>query len=599
MEFSEFAAELQRATIVFIMMKALRRHKDWLMIVIAVLAIPFVFYFVQRPDYGAMRSDQFARMYDRNVSMLEAQQIARLLSLAQALGMSEFVQTLAGGSGLNQNQVAVQFIINLLVLRHEAGRLGLRPDGSEIADVVRKLPAFQSESGFDMNKFSEFVRNALGPMGLGEEHIEQLVRDELCLNEIKRLLAAGISISKGELDENFQRGYDKFYVNVIRFHSADFDKEITVKDEDVQKYYDAHKTELKTDEKRKVQFVNLGLSEDQKKLKGKERIDVLQKLADRATDFTQALLEKGADFKQAAEKFKSPVHETGEFTAAAPDPQLKADAQLGAAAFKLTVQEANSDPIQVADGFYILHLTGITEARPLTVEEAKPKIVDALKKSRDRELMSTKGAEVVQQLREATKSGQPLEATIQKAGVKSEKLPAFSLFEEETTKSQGKEMDQTEEPKSELSSQDKESKNEPSSQGKEPQNELASQGSKEPKKKSASQGKESKNELSSQGKEPKTEPPSQSKEPKNEPPDLPAIKEAVAFLSPGEISDFSPSGTDGFVAILEKREPFADSEAGEKKAAFEKRLLDNKERIVFYEWLRDRQQAAGLQFSKG
>jgi len=581
------------------MMKALRRHKDWLMIVIAVLAIPFVFYFVQRPDYGAMRSDQFARMYDRNVSMLEAQQIARLLSLAQALGMSEFVQTLAVGSGLNQNQVAVQFIINLLVLRHEAGRLGLRPDGSEIADVVRKLPAFQSESGFDMNKFSEFVRNALGPMGLGEEHIEQLVRDELCLNEIKRLLAAGISISKGELDENFQRGYDKFYVNVIRFHSADFDKEITVKDEDVQKYYDAHKTELKTDEKRKVQFVNLGLSEDQKKLKGKERIDVLQKLADRATDFTQALLEKGADFKQAAEKFKSPVHETGEFTAAAPDPQLKADAQLGAAAFKLTVQEANSDPIQVADGFYILHLTGITEARPLTVEEAKPKIVDALKKSRDRELMSTKGAEVVQQLREATKSGQPLEATIQKAGVKSEKLPAFSLFEEETTKSQGKEMDQTEEPKSELSSQDKESKNEPSSQGKEPQNELASQGSKEPKKKSASQGKESKNELSSQGKEPKTEPPSQSKEPKNEPPDLPAIKEAVAFLSPGEISDFSPSGTDGFVAILEKREPFADSEAGEKKAAFEKRLLDNKERIVFYEWLRDRQQAAGLQFSKG
>ncbi|PYK25082.1 MAG: hypothetical protein DME52_09495 [Verrucomicrobia bacterium] len=105
--------------------------------------------------------------------------------------------------------------------------------------------------------------------------------------------------------------------------------------------------------------------------------------------------------------------------------------------------------------------------------------------------------------------------------------------------------------------------------------------------------------MSSQGKEPKTEPPSQSKEPKNEPPDLPAIKEAVAFLSPGEISDFSPSGTDGFVAILEKREPFADSEAGEKKAAFEKRLLDNKERIVFYEWLRDRQQAAGLQFSKG
>jgi len=552
------------------------------MIVIAILAIPFVFYFVQRPDYGAMRSDQFARIYDRNISMLEAQQIMRLLSLAQALGMSDFVQTLAAGTGQIQNQGAVQFITGLLVLRHEAERLGLRPDAAEIADVVRKLPVFQSESGgFDMNKFSDFVRVGLGPMGLGEEHIEQLVRDELCLNEIKRLLSAGISISKGELDENFQRGYDKFYVNVIRFRSADFDKEIKITDEDVQKYYDAHKSDLKTDEKRKVEFVHLGLTEEpqqyanvpgplsqpeyssiftdrfiqgligayavtppsvgnemaaeaadeQKTLTGPERIEVLQKLADKATDFTQALLEKGADFKQTAAQFQLLVHETGEFTAAAPDPQLKADPQLSAAAFKLTAQEPNSDPIQVADGFYILHLTGATEPRPLTLEEAKPKIVEALKKSRSRELLSTKGAEVVQQLREAKKSGQSLEAAFQTAGVKAEKVPPFSLMEEETTDSQGSE------------------------------------------KKIQAQ--------------------------KNEPPDFEAIKNAVAYLSPGEISDFSPSGGDGFIAILEKREPSAEANAGEKKAAFEKRLLDNKERIVFYEWLRERQQAAGLQFAKG
>jgi hypothetical protein len=178
-----------------------------------------------------------------------------------------------------------------------------------------------------------------------------------------------------------------------------------------------------------------------------------------------------------------------------------------------------------------LHLTGATEARPLTLEEAKPKIVDALKKSRARELMSTKGAEVVQQLREAKKSGQSLEAAIQKADVKAEKVAPFSLIEEETTESQ-----------------DSEEKNQPQ---------------------------------------------------KNEPADFAAIKNSVAYLSPGEIADFSPSGNDGFIAILEKREPSADSDAGEKKAAFEKRLLDNKERIVFYEWLHDRQQAAGLQFSKG
>src|SRR6478672_1167958 len=477
------------------MMKLLRRHRDWLMIVIAILAIPFIFYFVQRPDYGAIGRDQFARIYDRNVSMLEAQQSARLLNLAQILGMSDFVGTMTAGAGMDQNQGAVQFIVNLLVLRHEAERLGVRPSTSEIADAVRKLPAFHGDSGFDINKFNDLVQNGLAPLGLAEEHIEQLVRDQICLSEIQKLLAAGVSLPKSELDENFQRGYDKLYVNVIRFRSADFDKDVTISDEDVQKYYDAHKAELKTDEKRKVEFVQLTLNEDEKKLSGKERIEALQKLADRATDFTQALLEKGADFKQASAKSQLPVHETGEFTAAEPDPQLKGDQQLVAAAFKLSVQEPHSDAVQVTDGFYILHLTGRTEARPLALEEAKPKIVDALKKTRTREVMSTKGAEMVQQLREAKKSGQSPEAVIEKAGVKPEKLAAFSLIDEESEKSEG-----------------------------------------DPQKKQS--------------------------------PEL--------------------------LTILEKREPLGN--AGEKKAAFEKRILENKERIVVVEWLRDRQQAAGLEF---
>ena len=284
-------------------MKLLRRHRHWLMIVIAILAIPFIFYFVQQPDYGAMRADQFARIYDRNVSMLEAQQIARLFNLAEALGMSDFVQNLAPGMQ-DQNQAIVQFIMNLLVLRHEAARLGIRPGSSEVAEVVRALPVFQGESGFDLHKFSDFVQNALAPNGLAEEHIEQLVRDQLCLNQIKELLGTGVSIPEAEINADYQRAYDKLYVSVFRLRPDDFTKDIKISDEEVQKYYETHQAELKSEEKRKVDFVSLALTDDQKKLTGKERIDVLQELSDRATDFTQALLEKDADFKQVAEKSK-------------------------------------------------------------------------------------------------------------------------------------------------------------------------------------------------------------------------------------------------------------------------------------------------------
>ena len=140
--------------------------------------------------------------------------------------------------------------------------------------------------------------------------------------------------------------------------------------------------------------------------------------------------------------------------------------------------------------------------------------------------MSTKGAELVQQLRETKQSDQTPEATIEKAGVKPERLPAFSLIEEESEKSEGNER-------------------------------------------------------------------------RKQSPELLTLKDAVALLNPGDVTDFVPSGTDGLIAILEKREPLADANAGDKKAAFEKRILENKQRIVLIEWLRDRQQAAGLEVKKG
>jgi hypothetical protein len=499
------------------MITLLRKHRRWLMIVISILALPFCIYFV-KTDYSAIRHDDLGRIYNRNISLVEARRDARLLDLARALGMSSFGRDLTAGAK-SDAEAYMPFILNLIILRHEAARLGIQPTSSEIADVVRNLEVFRGPSGFDLQKYNNFTQNVLAPNGLGEEQIEQLMRDQLCLNRIIELVAAGASLPESESKADYDEGYGKLFVSVIRLRSADFGKDIKVTDDDVRKYYEAHKAEFKSEERRKVEFVSLALNDAQKKLSGKERIDALQKLADRANDFTQALLEKGADFKQAATKFQLPIHVTGEFTAAAPDPQLNVDPQLGTAAFGLTMPEPNSDPIQVADGFYILHLAGMTEARPLTIEEAKPKVVEAIKSSRTKELISTKGAEIAHQLREATSSGQPVDAAIQKAGLKVEKVPPFWLAEDITAKP----------------------------------------------------------------------------EERKQPPDLIAIKNAVAQLNPGEVSDFFPLEEGGLIAVLEKREPGDPAKYPEKKATFDNRYRE----IVFYEWLRDRQRDAGLQVSRG
>jgi hypothetical protein len=412
------------------MIRTINKHQRWLMIVIAVLAIPFVLYF-NKTDFSARGSDRFARIYDRNISSIEANRDARLYGLAQALGMSDFCNSLAGGANdQNKNEITVQFIVNLIILRHETARLGIRPTTAEVANFVRDLHVFRGPTGFDLNKYTEFSQNLLAPNGLTEAQVEELAGDEISLNRIKQVVASGIAVSETESKANFEQLYGKITVSVVRVHMADFAKDIKVTDDDVRKYYEAHKAEFKSEEKRKIELVSLAFTDEQKKLAGKERIDVLQKLADRANDFTQALLEKGADFKQVAAKFQLPIRETGEFTPLAPDPQFKDDPQLAATAFQLSALEPNSEPVQTADGFYMLHLSGVVEARPLTMEEAKPKIVDVIKVNREREMVANKGAKSAHDLQESLKMGEPLTFALAKVNLKAEKLPPFSLADE-------------------------------------------------------------------------------------------------------------------------------------------------------------------------
>src|SRR3979490_1439323 len=132
------------------MITLLRKHRHWLMIVIAILALPFCIYFV-KTDYSAIRPDDLGPIYNRKISLVEARRDARLFDLARALGMSSFRQDLSAGAK-SESEAYVPFILNLVILRHEAARLGIRPRSSEIADVVRKLEAFRGSSGFDSHK---------------------------------------------------------------------------------------------------------------------------------------------------------------------------------------------------------------------------------------------------------------------------------------------------------------------------------------------------------------------------------------------------------------------------------------------------------------
>ncbi|MBA3962002.1 MAG: SurA N-terminal domain-containing protein [Chthoniobacterales bacterium] len=410
------------------MITMMRKHHKVLMIFItALVCISFSWYW-NKTDFSQMGSGVVGKIYDHNVSQVEYQRNARLLRLGSDLGMRELVQALTYGAQ-TENEAYASFSWNLMVLRHEADALGIQPTTTEIADLVKTLPAFQGENGFDVAKYTDFADHALSPMGFSEAQVEELAADQIALGRVEKILGAGVSVPDEEMRTNFTQLYSKMEVSTVHLHNADFEKEVQTSDADIAKYFEAHKAQLQTDEKRKISFANFGLTEEQKKLTGKPRIDVLQKLADSANDFTEALQAKDADFAAVAQKFKLTPKETGEFSRATPDPLFAATPALTQSAFSLTKAAPNGDAIQTPDGFYIEHLLQVDPARPLTLEEARPRIVEALKTERLQTLLAAKAQAVSKQIRDALQSGKTVEEAATQAGVKAEKIPAFALLD--------------------------------------------------------------------------------------------------------------------------------------------------------------------------
>lgn len=396
------------------------------MIIITALVCISFSWFYNRTDFSHISNGIVGSIYDHKVSEVEFQRNSRLLRLASQLGMGELVGALTIGAQ-GEKDAYQNFAWNLLVLKHETDRLGIEPTTEEIANEVRSLAAFKGENGFDLAAYNNFVDHFLGSMGFTQGEIEELAADQIALERVKKILSGGVSLSESQMRHDFNQAYATMEVSVVRFNPDDFVMDIDVNDEAIKKYYDAKKAELKTDEKRQVKMVSFGLDDEQKKLTGKSRIDVLQKLADKANDFTDALQAKGSDFDQAAAKLKLTPKETQEFTKAKPDALLADKPQLVQAAFGLTKEAPNSEAVQTPDGFQILHLMKVEPARPLTAEEARPQIVESLKKEGARQAAASKGTEAAKQLREALKNGKSVADGVGNTRGKVEKIPTFSI----------------------------------------------------------------------------------------------------------------------------------------------------------------------------
>jgi peptidyl-prolyl cis-trans isomerase D len=419
------------------MIHIFRKNQRGLMLIIAILTIvAFIFLYNRGPldDIAATRNP---KIYGQALTPGALERQAKNYQLTLALGQYDLVSKL-GGNGEDQASSLSEFVWNLLILQHQARALGVEPTDLQVAERIKEVPVFQTAGQFDPLKYGAFLREQLAPRGFSERQLEEVIRDSLRLERIASIVESPVAVGDAEVREA-ARVLQPVTAEYIRFSAEEAAKSIQVAPEEIAGFFERNQSNLNTKETRAVRYVAFQLPAGSK-LEGRSKVDGLQKLADQATKFADSLA--GMPFDQAASSLGLTVGSTSAFDRSGSQPAVQIDAKsvgnlpdilskipskeivsaVAPAAFLLPAIGKVSDIIQSGDAFYIVELSELNPARPLTLAEATPAIEARLRESKADQALRAGAAGKIQALRAALGSGKKFSEAAKEAGLQVESL---------------------------------------------------------------------------------------------------------------------------------------------------------------------------------
>lgn len=407
------------------MLAVLRKNQQVLMLIIAILTIIAFIWLYNRTNLEKVGSNDVASLYGRVVQRAEIDHEARGFGLALALGLTDFVKDL-GGLGADEQASMSDFIINLLVVRHEAPALGIRASDEQVADVIKGLASFQNDGKFDPAKYSAFLQEQLAPKGFTERQLEGIVRDAISVRELRRVITSPVAVGEAQT-RDAARIHQAVTAQVIRFDADSKTNSVTATPEEISAFYESNKRGLIAPETRDIAYVSFELPADQQKLEGKDRAIALQKLADKADQAAKALaadLAKGSSFSKAASAAslqpKSVPAVSRDGFSKEKDAGLPAVVVEGA--YRLQKQAFLSELIQDGNSFYLVLVEGNTPARQLSLQEVSDKIAPLLRRQKAAKAMADNAGKSLEQVRAALKEGKTIADALKAAGLKSQQV---------------------------------------------------------------------------------------------------------------------------------------------------------------------------------
>jgi hypothetical protein len=236
-----------------------------------------------------------------------------------------------------------------------------------------------------------------------------------------------------EAEETFNHAFSPVTVSLVTFDPASFTSQASVFPQEVQKTYTeeaAIHPAWTSKERRTVSYVSFLLTSQEQKLPVAEKQKRKHSLAEKALAFASGL-DQGNEspdqstsrFIQLARKKNEIVQKTNSFAADESPASLQPSPHFNQAAFHLTVDRPDSDPVETEQGFYVLHLERIDPSVPRPLKEIQDLIVQELNNRKATAMAMETGMKSAQAIKAAMDKGASFKQAAADLHLKTETLP--------------------------------------------------------------------------------------------------------------------------------------------------------------------------------
>ena len=427
----------------------MRRHRWWLNWFLVLVVAAFILLYVPaflKTDTGApgevladvggmsITVGEFHKAYQRQRQMYERMYQGRLdPAMLRSLGLEQ--QTLEG-------------LVSQRLVALEAKRLGVRVDDETVARRLATSPEYQENGRF---LGGPEIKRRLEMQGVSVEEFEESLRQRIMAEQLEALVTDGVSVTPAEAEQEFRRRNEQVKLEYVLADAAKFragqavsDDEVkarfdsaketyrlperrivsyvladegalasrvSVTDREIDAYYQAHRDEFKREEEACASHILVKVKQNAEAKEGHSDEDA-KKIAQGVLDQVKA----GKDFAELAKKSSEDQGSAAQGGSLGCFGRGRMVPEFENAAFSLGVGET-SDLVKSTFGYHIIRVTEHKEETVAPLEQAKPRIRQAILAERTRALVDEK----MRGMSDALRRGKSLEEAARAEGLSVQK----------------------------------------------------------------------------------------------------------------------------------------------------------------------------------